>query len=147
MRDAVGEDVDELDRVDALPDEVRGVEVDRECVVAIECVERAIEGVDVVCDLGGVDLEGEADALFLEGVEDGCPAAGKFFIASVDLVLGGGGKEVELVPDGRAGEAVDDVDAELPGLPSPQMRSGRIDLCLGSIGSLTAWPTRWLLMA
>ncbi len=56
----------------------------------------------------------EADALFFEGVDGVSTVLARSLVALVDLVTGGGGKGRG--PDGRASEAVDDVDAELPGV-------------------------------
>lgn len=64
MEDAIGEGVDEFDGVDALPDEMGGVEVDSKGGVVIEGGQRAIEGDDVVGDFGWVDFECESDIVF-----------------------------------------------------------------------------------
>ena len=115
VEDAVGEGVDELNGIDALGDEVAGVEVDAEGGVAVDGFEGGGEGMDVVGDFGGVDFEGEADAEALELIEDRAPAGGEIRIAGGDIGGGGGREGVELGPDAAAGEAVDDGDAELGG--------------------------------
>jgi len=83
--------------------------------VALERVDGALGRGDVEGDLGGMDFQGEADAEFLVGVEDRGPAAGEVGVAFLDHGVGDGGEGVEEVPDGAAGEAVDDLDAELGG--------------------------------
>src|SRR5690606_22476578 len=65
-------------------------------------------GGDVEGDLGGVDLEGEVDVVFLEGLEDGAEALAEVGVSGVPIRLRGRGEGVDGVPDGGAGEAVDD---------------------------------------
>ena len=115
VEDAVREGVDQLDGVDALGDEVAGVEVDAKGRVAIHSLQGGGEGVDVVGDFGGVDLEGEADAELLERVQNGAPARREVFITGGDLGRGGRREGVKLGPDAAPGESVDDGDAELGG--------------------------------
>ena len=115
VEDAFREGMDQLNGVDALGDEVAGVEVDAKGGVAIDGGEGGGEGVDVVGDFGGVDFEGEADAELLEDIEDGAPAGGEIFVASVDHGSGRRREGVELGPDAAASETVDDGDAELGG--------------------------------
>ena len=75
--------------------------------------ERLARGQEVVGDLGRVDLEREAHALGLEDVDDRAPALGELLVAALDRREVVGRERVEEVPDRRAGEAGDDVDAEL----------------------------------
>src|SRR5688572_22462815 len=124
--------------------------------------ERPLCGKDIVGDLRRVDLEGEPHPLLVEDIEDRVPSLCEVPEALVDLLLRGRGKEVELVPDRRAGEARHRVNTETRGGPRrllhllggaaadalwlsiPQTRSGTVARCRSSIGSQTAWPTRWL---
>lgn len=115
VKDAVGKGVDQLDGVDALGDEVAGIEVDAEGGVAIDGLEGGGEGVDIVGDFGGVDFEGEADTELLEHVEDGAPARGEIFVTGGDFFGGDRRERVEPGPDAAAGEAIDDGYAELGG--------------------------------
>jgi hypothetical protein len=62
-----------------------------------------------------MDLEGEAHALGVEDVDHGPPALGEVRVAALDLRPVVGREGVELVPDGRAGEAGDDRHAERRG--------------------------------
>ena len=148
-----------------LPEQVAGVEVEAELGPVFERLQGHLGRVDVEGDLGRMDLQAELDAALLEDVEDRVPAVGQVLEPGLDHRVGDGWERVEQVPDRRAGEAVDDLDAELvrrravsiislaarwrtpSGLPSPQTWSGRISLCRSSIRSQTAWPTRWFEIA
>jgi hypothetical protein len=61
------------------------------------------EGADggpvVVGDFGGVDLVGEADAAFVEDVQDGVPAVGEVLVAGIDDLLGDGREHGDVLPD------------------------------------------------
>ena len=115
--DPVGERPDELDGVDELPEQVAGVEVEAELGAVVERLQGRLGRVDVEGDLGRVDLQGELDAALLEDVEDRVPAVGEQLEAIVDHRVGHRRERVEQVPDRRAGEAVDDLDAQLLGGP------------------------------
>src|SRR5687768_11703715 len=115
--DTLREAVDELSRVDELPVEVAGIEVEPEGFAVVNSLQRPLRGVDVVGDLGGVYLEGEPDALLVKDVEDKIPPLGEVLEALVNLLLGSWREEVELVPDGGAGEARHDVHSEPGGGP------------------------------
>ena len=97
--------------------EVAGVEVDPEARPVADRRERLARRDEVVGDLGRVDLEREAHALGLEDVDDRPPALGELLVAALDLAEVVGRERVEEVPDRRAGEAGDDLDAELRGGP------------------------------
>ena len=60
-------------------------------------------------------FEREPHAALAEHVEDRVPALGELLEAVVDHRLGHRRERIEQVPDARAGEAVDDADAELLG--------------------------------
>src|SRR2546423_13876141 len=72
--DAVRELVYERGGIEELRDQVAGIEVDAEALAAPDRVERAPRGREVVGDLCGMDLEGEADSLGVEHVDDVRPA-------------------------------------------------------------------------
>ena len=113
MIDAIGEVTDELNRIDALPDEVAGVEVEAELFAVVERLEGGFSGVDVEGDFRGMDFEGELDAAFLEDVENRIPAVREELVAGVDHFPWCGREVVEQMPDAGSGEAVDHADAEL----------------------------------
>src|SRR5688572_2674878 len=113
--DAVGELVDELGRIDELPDQVGRVEVEAELLAAADGLDRPGGGVEVVGDLGRVHLEREAHTVLAELVEDRVPAVGELLEAGVDHGRLLWREREPEVPDRRAGEAGHDVDAEVPG--------------------------------
>ena len=113
VEDAVLERVEELDVVDSLIAEVRGVVVEAERGMVADGLEGALRGGDVEGDLGGMDLEGELDAAFAEAVEDGRHDLGELLEAGLDHGGRGGGPGVEQMPDRRAGEGGHDLDAEV----------------------------------
>src|SRR3712207_4974755 len=124
--DTLWEAVDELHGIDELPVEVAGIEVEPESLAVADCFQRPLRGVDVVGDLGGVDLEGEPDALRVEDIEYGVPPLGEVSVPFVHLLLRRRREEVELVPDGGTGEARHDVHSEPGGGPGgvPHLLSG-----------------------
>ena len=92
----------------------------------------------------GMDFQREFHAGLLEFVEDGVPLRGEIGVAVLDLRVADRREAVEQRPDFGAGEAVDDVDAEVlggvrgadhflrgallarpSGLPSPQTCGGQ----------------------
>ena len=108
MVDAFVELVEELDVIDALIAQVRGVVVEAEAFVPFDRVDRALRGDDVECDFGGVDFEREVDVFFFKRIQDRPKAFAKVGIALVEIRLVGRGEGVERVPDGGASKAVDD---------------------------------------
>ena len=113
VEDPVRELVDERRRLEELMLEVARVEVDPEARRS-PIASSALRGRhEVVGDLGRVHLEREAHALGLEDVDDRPPALGELLVAALDLAEVVGRERVEEVPDRRAGEARDDLDAEL----------------------------------
>jgi hypothetical protein len=114
VENPVGEAPQEGDVVDALVAEVRRVVVEAEGGVAVDGLDGALGGGDVEGDLGRVHLEREAHAELGVGVEDRRPAAGEVVEARLSS-LRGRREGVERVPDRRAGEAVDDLQAERGG--------------------------------
>src|SRR6266446_9276781 len=111
--DAIRELLYEGGRVQELVGEVARIEVDAESRPAPDRIERLARGHEVVSDLGRVDLEAEADALPVEDVDDGVPTLGKVGVASLDFAPVIGRKGIKHVPGRRAGEAVDQLYAEL----------------------------------
>src|SRR5207253_2984100 len=65
-----------------------------------------------VGDLTRVDFVGEADALFVEDVQDGVPAVGEVLVSGVDDFFGDGREHGDVLPDGGAGESDDGVHTE-----------------------------------
>ena len=168
---------DELHIVHALITEVRRVVIETEARMIFHRFERALGGGDVEGDFRRMHLEREVDVFLFEHVEDRQPAFGEIGKAFVQKILVRRRKGVKRVPDGRAGEAVDDGGKSSPplrpgralknfraasavafifsaarwrtpsGLPSPQTSAGRMAWCRSSIKSHTAWPTRCVEMA
>jgi hypothetical protein len=113
--DPIGEFAEEFDGIDALPDQVAGVEVESEFRAMADGFQGPFRGVDIEGDFGRVDFQRELDTGCLELIEDRMESIGKELIAVVDHRLGHGGKGIIQVPNARAGEAVDDFHAELLG--------------------------------
>ncbi len=82
--DPIRESPDELDRVDHLPEQVAGVEVEPEFRPVVDRLQGSLGRVDIKGDLGRMNLERELDAAFLEDVEDRVPAVGEQLEALVD---------------------------------------------------------------
>src|SRR5216684_4846344 len=99
-------------RVEELVRKMARVEVDAEPGPVPDRGQRLARGDEVVCDLGWMHLQAEADALLVEDVDDRVPARGEVGIASLDLGPVVGRKRVQHVPRLRAGEAVDLLHAE-----------------------------------
>jgi hypothetical protein len=66
--------------IEELVREVARVEVDPEGFAPPDRLERAPRGGEVIRDLGGVELEGEAHALGVEDVHDRPPAGGEVVV-------------------------------------------------------------------
>ena len=115
--DAVGERADELHRIDALPDQVAGVEVEAELLAVVQRLQGPLGRVQVEGDLGRVHLQGELHAALAEHVEDRVEPLGQQLEAVVDHRRRDRRERIEQVPDARAGEAVDHAHAELLGGP------------------------------
>ncbi len=91
--DAVVKRAQELDRVDALPQQVAGIEVETEFLAPLDGRQRALGGDQVEGDLGGMDFEGELHAALAEHVEDRMEPLGEQLEARVDHGSGVGGNE------------------------------------------------------
>ena len=75
----------------------------------------ALGGDDVERDFRRVRLQGELHAVVGEDVEDGLHGLRHRLVPRVNLAGFAGGERVEQMPDGRAREAVDDLDAHVRG--------------------------------
>src|SRR5215218_1326023 len=113
VEDPVAELGDEGGRVEELVLEVARGEVDAEAPAVADRLQRLAGGDEVVGDLRRVDLERELHALGLEHVDDRPPALGELLVAGLDDREVVRRERVQEVPDRRAGEAGDDLDAEL----------------------------------
>src|SRR5262245_39861119 len=111
--DAIREEAYELRRIDTLPQQVAGIEIEAELLAGVERIDRALGGVDIEGDFGRVHLQRELYAALLEYVENRVPALGQQREASVDHRARHRRKIVHQMPDARPGKAVDDAHAEL----------------------------------
>ena len=82
--DALVIDVDEVEIVELLQHEMRGIVVDAAALVAVDALEEHLEGDAVEDVLAGMQLEADIDALLVEGVEDRLPALGQFVEGCLD---------------------------------------------------------------
>src|SRR5690606_18515966 len=117
VEDPVREGVDELHGVDALPEEVAGVEVKAEGRVVAHGLKGPLCRVEVKGDFGGVHLEGKLDAFFLKDVEDGPPDLSEVVVTLFDVFLAHRREGIDPVPNRGARKAGDDVDTELASGP------------------------------
>ena len=127
VHDSVAEHIDELDRIDTLPEEVAGVEVEAERLVVPDGLQRRLCAVDVVGDLGWMHFQRELHADFAEDIEDGTPPSSKVLEALLDAIGARRRKEIPVRPDRAAGETIDDTHAEFRG-----RTSSVLDLLRGS---------------
>ena len=104
---AFAETVDELDVVDPLISQVAGVVVEAEALVAADSIDGALSGGNIEGNLGGMNLQGEVDILGVERVKDGAEAVAEILKPLVPVVLVGGRKGVDGVPDAGTSEPVD----------------------------------------
>ena len=164
--DAVGEFADELDRVDALPDAVAGVEVEAELLAVAERVERPPGRVRC-------RTRSRSDALPArtarrirrtrrESDSSGRRTAGSLRRSSTRAPAGTNTSRCQMLepvkplttptPNCWAARAVFFMSSAArrltpAGSPSPHTCGGRIDWCRWSMRSHTAWPTRCELIA
>src|SRR3954468_1721701 len=110
--DPVAEVPEEADRVEVLPDEVAGVEVQPEGRPVPDRGHRGDGRPAVVRDLARGDLVREADPDLVEDVEDGIPAPDEVLVAALDHRGRTRREHGHRVPDRGAGEADDRVHAE-----------------------------------
>ena len=140
--DAIGEGVDELSRIDALPQEVARVEVEAESRVVADRFEGQLAGVEIERDFRRMDLERELHAAFLEDVQDGTPLFGEVVVALLDVVFRNGREGINPVPDRRTCKACHHLDAEALRGPSGPLHlfNGPLPLALGITGKLLGSP-------
>ncbi len=115
MEDTVREGLDQRHRIDPLPAEVAWIEVDAEGSVMSDSLERRVERHRIVGDLGWVHLQGEADPRVSEGTEDRLPPSREVLVSIRDHLASHRREGIEIRPDPRASEAVDDLDTEVLG--------------------------------
>ena len=128
------EGANELHRVDALPVEVAGIEVEPKLLAAADRLERPLGRDRVERDFRRVHLERKPHAALREHVEDRVPAIGELLEPGTEHRFGHGREGIEEMPDARAGEPVDHRHAELLGgaggalhlLGGPFVHAGRI---------------------
>ena len=113
VENPVGEFANKPGGVHALPDQVAGIEIEAEFRPEIEGLQRPLRRVEIEGDLGRVHFEGEFHATLAEHVEDRVPTLGQELKTGVDHGGRHRRERVEQVPDARAGETVDHLDAEL----------------------------------
>ncbi len=107
-RDALVVDVDELEVVELLQQEVRRVVVDAAARMVVHPLEKHLEGDAVEQVLARMQLEGDAAAGLVEGVEDRPPAFGELVESGLDQARRALRPRIEIGPGQRAREA--DVD-------------------------------------
>ena len=144
----LGKGAQKLDRIDSLPNQMAGIEVEAELFTPIERLERSLGGIEVEGDLRGMNFQREPDAALAEDVQNRIEALGQQIEARVDLGRRQRRIGVEQMPNARTGKAVHDVDPQLSappercssvlrwpaaftpaGSPSPQTWAGRIAWC------------------
>src|SRR5438552_12892454 len=87
---------------------MRWVVVEAKSLVPFHGVDRALRRSDIERDLRRMHFQREVHILLVERVEDGPPALGEIIVTLLPILLIGGWKRVNGMPDARAGEAVDD---------------------------------------
>ena len=107
MVDALSEGVEELHVVDTLVLEVGGVVVEAKALVSLDRLDGALGAGDIEGDLGGMHLEAEVDVHLLKLVKNRNPAGGEIIEALLPVLLRGGRKGVDGMPDARTRETVD----------------------------------------
>ena len=111
--DAVGERADELDRIDALPDQVARIEIEAELLAVVQRIERPLGRVQVEGDFRRMHLQGKLHAALAEHVENRVEPLGQQLETVVDHLGRNGRERIQQRPDARSGEAVDHADAQL----------------------------------
>jgi hypothetical protein len=77
-------DVDELEVIELLQQEMRGIVIDAATLVAVELVEKHLKSQTVEHILTGVNLEADIGAGRVKRVEDRLPASGEFGEGFID---------------------------------------------------------------
>src|SRR6478736_3459541 len=99
MVNAVRKFAEELDRVNALPEQMAGVEIEAELFAIVEGLERSPRGHQVERDLRRMHLERIPHAALAEHVEDRIPAIGELPEALDDHRVGHRREGIEQMPD------------------------------------------------
>ena len=115
MVDPVLEVPQESDRVEVLPHEVTGVEVQSESRPVADGLQRPLRGPVVVGDLAGVHLVREAHSFLIEHVQDRIPSVREVLVAALDHLGRDRREHGHCVPDRRSGEADNGGDSHLGG--------------------------------
>ena len=97
-------DVDEVEIVELLQHEVRRIVVDRAALVALQRIEKALEGGAVEDILAGMKLVADVDAGLVEGIEDRLPALGEFLERGLDQSRRALRPRIDIGPGERAGK-------------------------------------------
>src|SRR5690606_35486140 len=84
-----------------------------EAGMVINSLQRAMAGDDVISDFCGMYFQTKLHALFLEDIHNRLPLLPKLLVAPVDFFLRRRWEEIELVPDGTAREAIDNIYTKL----------------------------------
>src|SRR5271157_2115202 len=82
--DALVIDVDEIEIVELLQHEVRGIVINGAALVALQRCEKALEGRAIEDIFAGMKLIGHVDARLVERIEDRLPALGKLLEGRLD---------------------------------------------------------------
>ncbi len=69
-----GKAANELHGIDALPDQVAGVEVEAELLAVAQSLESSLGRIEIEGDFRGMDLQRELDSAFAKDIEDRVPA-------------------------------------------------------------------------
>ena len=115
--DPILEFADEDDGIHLLPVQVAGVEIEAESLAMADCLQGPVCGIDVEGDLGGMHLQAESDANFVEDVQDRVEHLGEVGKTLVDGLIGHRWEAVQHVPDRRTREAIGDFEAEVARRP------------------------------
>ena len=113
--DPVLEVPQESDRVEVLPHEVTGVEVQSESRPVADGLQRPLRRPVVVGDLAGVHLVREAHSFLIEDIQDRIPSIREVLVSALDHVGGDRREHGHGVPNRRSSEADNGGDSHLGG--------------------------------
>lgn len=113
--DELAVDFDVADVVEALEDEMGRVVEDVDAWVIARGLAEALEGDAVMKIFAGMDFEGEINAVFFRGVEDGEPAFSELGEAGFDKAFGALWPGIHSGPEESAAEGGDGGEAEVGG--------------------------------
>ena len=80
----IGKGAQKLDRIDPLPEQMAGIEIEAELFAAVERLERSLGGVQVEGDLRRMNFQGEPHAALAEDVQNRIEPLGQQIEAGVD---------------------------------------------------------------